>query len=280
MRQDFEPSFVVNTGISEQGIFITDANGKILQINKAFTEITGFSSEDVLGQSPALWRSGVHDKYFYQTLWQQVEEYGIWYGYICNKNKQGELYTEWLTISALKNDQGIITHYMAVYANGIYSASCIHGLKLSDRHPVVLELAHLLNESARHETGCALFMLDLKGLESSINSVCQDRYERLLPELVQYLRSEIPEHYLFAPLEPSLFVLLKPDAGTLTAASFVHRLLERLSAFLFDGEQYSLDARIGVALYPADAQNNHELLNCAYQAVKQSEVNGYRFYQV
>ncbi len=280
MQQDFDQSFVIDAGISEQGIFITDTQGKILQINKTFTEITGFSSEEVLGQSPALWRSGVHDKYFYQTLWQQIEQYGVWYGHICNKNKQGELYTEWLTISALKNDLGIVTHYMAVYANGIYSTSCAHGLTLSDRHPVVLELSHLLSEASRHESGCALFMLDLKGLACAMSRGETDRYERLLPELVQHLRKEIPEHYLLAPLEPSLFVVLKPDAGTLTAASFVHRLLECLSIFYFDGEHYSLDAQIGIALYPADAQSNHELLNCAYQAVKQAEINGYHFYQI
>ena len=98
---------------TQQGLLITDANNRILRSNRAFTTITGYSQEEVIGKKTSLLSSGRHDAAFYQAMWQQLIETGRWQGEIWNRRKNGEIYPEWLSISAVRTPQGQITHYVA-----------------------------------------------------------------------------------------------------------------------------------------------------------------------
>ncbi|MDX1268289.1 MAG: diguanylate cyclase, partial [Oceanisphaera sp.] len=98
---------------TQQGLLITDANNRILRSNRAFTAITGYSQEEVIGKKTSLLSSGRHDAAFYQAMWQQLIETGRWQGEIWNRRKNGEIYPEWLSISAVRTPQGQITHYVA-----------------------------------------------------------------------------------------------------------------------------------------------------------------------
>ncbi len=97
---------------SQEGIIITDANSKILKINDAFTKITGFTSEEAVGNRMTLLKSGVHNANFYKEMWESISTQGSWQGEIWNKRKSGEIYPEWLTISAVKNAEGVVTNYV------------------------------------------------------------------------------------------------------------------------------------------------------------------------
>jgi PAS domain S-box-containing protein len=98
---------------SQEGMFVTDANSNILRVNQAFTKITGYSAEEVIGKTPRILKSGQHDKDFYITLWESVHNAGGWTGEIWNKRKNGEVYPEFLTITAVKGATGITTNYVA-----------------------------------------------------------------------------------------------------------------------------------------------------------------------
>ncbi|MGZ4978595.1 MAG: PAS domain S-box protein [Methylobacter sp.] len=98
---------------SQNGIVITDANATILQVNRSFTDITGYSADDVIGRNTRMLGSGRHDKAFYTAMWKRIHAVGTWEGEIVNKHKNGEAYIEWLTITAVKNEQGEITNYVA-----------------------------------------------------------------------------------------------------------------------------------------------------------------------
>ena len=84
---------------------ITDAQGTILQVNPAFTRLTGYSAEEVLGKTPRILSSGTHDRSFYQAMWQSLSQQGVWQGEICNRRKDGDTYVEWLTIIEIKDKQ-------------------------------------------------------------------------------------------------------------------------------------------------------------------------------
>ena len=102
---------------SQQGMLITDAMCKIIRVNKAFTDITGFSAEEALGKNPCILNSGRHNSGFYESMWSSIKTTGSWCGEIWNLRKNGQIYPEWLTISMVKNESDIVTNYVAVFSD-------------------------------------------------------------------------------------------------------------------------------------------------------------------
>ena len=98
---------------SHQGIVVTDAQSVILRVNRAFSIITGYDAEEVLGQRPNLWRSGCHDAHFYRAMWRAIEVDRCWHGEIWNRHRDGRIYPLWLTITGVAVEDGPITHYVA-----------------------------------------------------------------------------------------------------------------------------------------------------------------------
>lgn len=97
---------------SQESLMVTDANSVILRVNHAFTEVTGYTAEEVVGQTPQLFKSGRHDAEFYRTMWETLLRTGVWQGEIWDRRKNGEVYPKWLSITAVKDDQGMVTHYV------------------------------------------------------------------------------------------------------------------------------------------------------------------------
>ncbi len=100
---------------SGQGILVTDASSRIVRVNHAFSRITGYAHEEVIGQTPAILKSGLHDADFYRAMWRSIEDTGTWRGEISNRSKGGQLYTEWLIINVLRDAAGRISHYIALF---------------------------------------------------------------------------------------------------------------------------------------------------------------------
>ena len=97
---------------SYTGILITETDGTILRVNPAFEEMTGYTSEELVGKNPRLFHSGKQDEAFYRNMWAKVASEGTWQGELCNKRKDGREYIEWLTLTAVTNDAGEVTHYV------------------------------------------------------------------------------------------------------------------------------------------------------------------------
>ncbi|GLR64804.1 putative bifunctional diguanylate cyclase/phosphodiesterase [Marinospirillum insulare] len=102
---------------THDGVTITDTTGTIIAVNRTFTQVTGYSEKEVLGENPRILSSGYHDKNFYKDYWQALTTKGIWQGEIWNRRKDGEVYLEWLTCKAVKNNQGKITHFVAIFSD-------------------------------------------------------------------------------------------------------------------------------------------------------------------
>ena len=100
---------------TRQAISITDADGNIIRVNDAFTEITGYSPQEVIGENPRILSSGRHDKSFYENLWNEIDTRGFWQGEIWNRHKDGKIFPEWIRISSISNRAGEVIHYVATF---------------------------------------------------------------------------------------------------------------------------------------------------------------------
>jgi PAS domain S-box-containing protein len=118
LQQQFnELSITAVTFDSREGVVVTDANNKILRVNHSFTEITGYTNEDAIGNTPGILHSGRHDKEFYRNMWSILGRDRFWCGEVWNKNKKGEIYPEWLTITAVLGIEGQVTNYVGIFSD-------------------------------------------------------------------------------------------------------------------------------------------------------------------
>jgi two-component system sensor histidine kinase UhpB len=116
-KQFNELSITAVTFESREGVVVTDANNKILRVNHSFTEITGYTNEDAIGKTPGMLHSGRHDKEFYQNMWQVLERDRFWSGEVWNRRKNGDIYPEWLTITAVLGAEGQVTNYVGIFSD-------------------------------------------------------------------------------------------------------------------------------------------------------------------
>jgi PAS domain S-box-containing protein len=116
-KQFIELSITAVTFESREGVVVTDANNKILRVNRSFTEITGYTNEDAIGKTPGMLHSGRHDKEFYRNMWQVLERDRFWSGEVWNRRKNGDIYPEWLTITAVLGTEGQVTNYVGIFSD-------------------------------------------------------------------------------------------------------------------------------------------------------------------
>lgn len=135
-----------------QGIILTDATGTILYVNPAFTVSTGYEAAEVLGKNPSLLQSGKHDKEFYRSMWETVERTGQWQGEIWNRRKDGDIYIEWLNISAIRGADGQVSHYCAVFSDITERIKVEYKLKAENRKLEQLAMVDSLTGVANRRT--------------------------------------------------------------------------------------------------------------------------------
>lgn len=116
LEAEHQLSSVVFSGIHD-GVCVTDEQGYILQVNDAFTQVTGYAAAEAIGQKPNLLKSGVHSPAFYQDMWDKINRHGNWQGEITNRRKDGSVYTEWLNISAVVSRDGLLTNYVGLFSD-------------------------------------------------------------------------------------------------------------------------------------------------------------------
>ncbi|MCB1916171.1 MAG: EAL domain-containing protein [Rhodocyclaceae bacterium] len=265
---------------AHEGILITDTARRIIDVNPAFEQLTGYSREEVVGLSPAVMRSGMHDDTFYRGIWDEIDRNGFWRGEIWNRRKSGELAAQLETISVVRDVRGEIKHYIGIFSDitkmveqqnemqHLAHHDALTGLPnrvlLSDRLQRAMGLAR------RHENLLAVCYLDLDGFKP-IN----DRYghaagDMLLVAVAARLTALLRESDSVARLGGDEFVLL---LGDIADRADCVRVLDRLVAGL--GEAYLIDeqhsvqiaASVGVALFPSDDVDADTLLRHADQAM-------------
>lgn len=277
-----------------EGIMITGSNGIIIDVNEAFTRITGYSHAEAVGQNPRLLSSGRQDAQFYKAMWSALTEQGHWSGEVWNRRKNGEVYAELLTISAVRSDQGDVQQYIALFSDitaikrhqsqleqmAHYDAltALPNRLLLSDR----LHQAMALTQ--RRGDKLAVIYLDLDGFKSVNDQHGHDVGDQLLVAAAKRMKEALRESDTLARIGGDEFVAVLIDLPDASASlPLVNRLLVAAALPLQVGDlSLQVSASLGISIYPrADDIDADQLLRQADHAMYQAKIAGknqYSFY--
>jgi len=278
---------------TEEGVVITDPGGVIIDVNPAFTEITGYSRAEAIGKNPRILRSDRQDAAFYAALWQSLNATGRWQGEIWNRRKSGEIYPEWLTINAVRDEDAQLVNYVAVFSDisGIKQsqaqlAHLAHHDPLTDLPNRLLfhdRLGHALSRADRDGSQLAVLFIDLDRFKHINDSLGHLAGDGLLQEVARRLTGAVRKEDTVARMGGDEFTLLLEDLRRPEdAAVLARKLLEALGdPYAIAGRELFVTASVGISLYPRDGRSAEELVRNAdaamYQA-KDAGRNGYHFY--
>ena len=275
---------------SQSGMIVTAANAVIVRVNRAFTTLTGYSTQEVLGQTPRLLSSGRHDKAFFQAMWSSLEETRYWQGEIWNRRKNGTIVAEWLTISAVTAPDGSITHYVGTFSDITKNKDAlaeIHRLayydpltRLPNRRLLQDRLSQELAAANRNGLHGAILFMDLDNFKILNDTRGHDAGDKLLIEVAQRLRAIVRENDVVGRLGGDEFVLLLGDLSPNTEMAAIltkqvgEKVLETLARpYYFDDYEFHCTASIGIRLY-REQESAEELLRHADLAMYHAKTAG------
>lgn len=276
---------------SQEGMMVTDADNNILRVNKAFTDMSGYSADEVIGQNPRLLHSGRHNKDFYVAMWENIKNTGAWEGEIWNRRKNGEIYPEYLTITAVKDQNEIVTHYVGTHIDitaRMAAAQEIERLafydpltKLPNRRLLQDRLRPALAASSRNGKKGALLFIDLDNFKTLNDTLGHDMGDLLLQQVAERLSSCVREGDTVARLGGDEFVVMLQDLHEqpLEAAEQAEIIGNKILAVLnqpykLATHDYTSTPSIGATLFNGHERTVEELLKHADIAMYQAKTSG------
>ena len=276
---------------SQQGIFVTNAARVILRVNQAFTEITGFTADEAVGQSPRFLSSGRQGADFYAAMWARIEASGSWQGEIWNRRKNGDVFPEWLSITVIKNALAQVTHYVATFSDITSRKVAEDAIKnlafydpltqLPNRRLLMDRLEQALVSSTRHQHKGALLFVDLDNFKTINDTLGHDKGDLLLQQVAQRLLMCVRESDTVARLGGDEFVLMLEDLSERSqeAATQAEAVAEKILATLnqtyqFVDYEYHSTPSIGITLFGEYQETLDEPLKRADLAMYQAKAAG------
>lgn len=276
---------------SQQGMLITDAQNRILRVNRAFTRISGYSAAEAIGKTTALLASGKHGPEFYRSMWSSIEGTGVWEGEIWNRRKSGEIFPEWLTISAVLNPRGEVTHFVAAFTDITERKAAeerIHNLAFYDpltglpnRRLLLDRLHQAMAASRRSNQLGALMFIDLDNFKNINDLHGHQTGDQVLRIAAERLHGEVRASDTVARLGGDEFVVMLENLGDdpLRAAAQAEHIGMKLLNSL--DRSYRLNelglyssASIGVVLFGAEANSSDELMKRADMSMYEAKISG------
>ena len=295
-RQRVEEELRLSAKVFEntvEGVIITDSNNCILTVNNAFTHVTGYDQDEVKGLTPQIFHSGRHDAQFYAEMWESLKQNDQWIGEIWNKRKNGEIYPERLTISAVKDNNGVVGHYVAVF-NDISDAKKSQDrldflahhdplTNLPNRLLFNIHLNHGIELARRDLSQMAVIFIDLDHFKTVNDSLGHDCGDELLKKVATVLGTQVRKSDTLARLGGDEFILLLNNIEALHhAGTIAEKFLNLLSqSFNVSGHEIFITASIGISFYPMDGEDASTLVKNADTAMyfaKTHNRNSYHFY--
>ncbi len=276
---------------TSEGIIITNLSGIIQDVNDAFTEITGFAKEEVIGHNPRLFKSERHDAEFYTLMWKTIMHTGSWRGEIWNRRKNGELFPLWETISTVYDENGQATHYVAVFSDISPIKETQEKLDFLAHHDPLTELPnrlllndrmqHAIDRASRMQTGIAVMFLDLDRFKVINDSMGHPAGDELLLEVSLRLHQTLREVDTISRQGGDEFILLLEDfVDTSSVLSSARKILQAFAdPFHVAGRELIVTASLGISIYPEDGNNTTELIRNADAAMyRAKEYGGNQFW--
>jgi len=297
-RAEGQLRIAATTFETHEAIMITDANAAIIRVNRAFENITGYSTEDVAGRNPRILSSGRQNTEFYAAMWKSLLEIGSWTGEIWDKRKNGQIYPKWLTITAVKNDKGETTEYVSIFSDitmrkqaeeEIFSLAFYDTLtRLPNRRFLLDRIQQAQSASARSNQYGGLLFLDMDRFKTLNDTLGHDHGDLFLIDVAKRMRACVRDEDTVARIGGDEFVILLEEMGMVAndASQKVALIAEKIRVALaepyqLNGKEHLSSPSIGVCLYCGHEETVDALLKHAdmamYQA-KESGRNGIRFF--
>lgn len=277
---------------AHEGILITDADATIIDVNPTFCEITGYGREEIIGQNPRILNSGKQSAEFYLDMWKSLRETRHWQGEIWNRKKDGELYAELLTVSALCDEEGSANYYVGLFSDITQAKQQQQLLELMAHYDPLTRLpnrilfADRLNQaiarSKREKTLLAICFLDLDGFKPVNDQFGHDAGDQVLVEVAERIKRNIREDDSVSRHGGDEFVLLLGDIhANEQCEQAIARLHEAIAQpYLIEGQAVTIGASSGITLYPLDDADPDTLLRHADHAMYQAKLAGKNRYHM
>ncbi len=278
-----------------EGILITNAQCIIQSVNPAFEKSTGYTAGEAIGHTPALFKSGQHDKNFYSEMWSALHEHGQWQGEVWNRHKSGEIYPECLSISAVKDSQQKVTHYVGIFSDfhvKEYILERMHYLAnydgltgLPNRRLFLDRLNVCLSHARRDKHMLAVMFVDLDRFKQINDTLGHRIGDCLLVAVSERMRNCLREGDTLARQGGDEFTAILPTlAHPDDAINVAQKFLDCCTAPVnVDGHELHVTSSIGIGIFPSDGEDADSLLHHADVAmyrIKESGRNGYLLYSV
>ena len=276
-----------------EGIMITDANTRIIAINRSFTEITGFAEEDVIGTVPNVLNHENHAAEFFREIWDTLAAEGRWRGELWNTRKNGDQYAEWLTLTCVKDEEGEVINYVGVFAdiseikhsqrqlNELVNRDPLTGLP--NRRLLNELLDHAIKRAEREKHQIAILFIDLDRFKGINDTLGHHVGDQLLLEVSKRISQSVRESDAVARLGGDEFLVMmdmlrKQDDAEMVARKIINALQ---AEFIIDGRELFIGASVGISIYPTDSTEVDGLIKSADIAmyhVKSRGKNNLSFY--
>ena len=267
-------------------VIVTDKNTIIIKMNPAFTAITGYTAEDALGKTPHLLSSGSHSRKFYEEMWATINKEGSWQGEIINRKKSGELFTEWLSINAVKNKDGVVSNYVSLFSDiseRKAEEAYIHNLAhydsltgLPNRTLLTDRLQQALAAARRERSHMALMFIDLDKFKPVNDTLGHQVGDLVLKEAAKRMLDCLRESDSAARIGGDEFIVLLPMIDeSADAVAVAEKIRYSLNLpFATAGNNLNISSSIGVAVYPEHGTDEKNLLRNADTAMYFAKESG------
>jgi diguanylate cyclase (GGDEF)-like protein/PAS domain S-box-containing protein len=277
---------------SREGITMTDARANIIMVNKAFTEITGYTEAEVLGKNPRVLASGRHGPEFYRAMWEAINTKGYWAGEIWDRRRDGTVYPEWMAISAMRDERGQITNYLGNFSDlsdakaaesRIQWLSHFDALTGLPNHTLLRDrTAHAINVVRRASEPLTMMLVGIDHYKTVNDTLDHRAGDELLVEIAKRLSESVRAQDTVAHLSGQEFVLVLPTTAPDGAAHLATELLWKLAQpYRLDDHELTLTASIGIASYPSNGTDFDALFKAVEIAMHLAQANGrdtFQFY--
>ncbi|MCW8931986.1 MAG: diguanylate cyclase [Gammaproteobacteria bacterium] len=271
---------------TSEGIVITDSKGIIVNVNSAFTQISGYQKQEVVGVNANITRSDRHDQLFYQNMWKSLKETGQWQGEIWDKHKSGHIYPKSLSINKITDDNGRVINYVGIFSDITLLKESQNQLEklayfdmltqLPNRTHFFETLEHELLIAERNNQSFAIFFIDLDGFKAVNDNLGHNSGDLLLKQVATRLKKSVRSTDFIARLGGDEFTTLLLNTNDIQQITKIAKnIIATLSnQFYINQEKVKIGASIGIFCYPKDGDTIHSILTKADKAMYKAKKNG------
>lgn len=297
-RAEKELRIAETTIESQEGILVTDENNIILRVNRAFTRLTGYLPEEVIGQRPSILKSGHHDPAFYRAMWNTLDREKFWQGEVWDRRKNGEIYPKWLTIHTVREVDGRVSNYVATFTDlsrHKEAEEALHRLAyydpltdLPNRRLLQEQLQQALSNSVITRQYGAMLMSDLDHFKTINDTMGHQFGDQVLIEMAARIKACLRQEDIVGRLGGDEFIILLQNLGeeenqaSANAEEVGHKILQSVTPPIsIDDQDRYCSISIGISLFHENSNSVDEILKCADAALYQAKDAGratLRFY--